>query len=54
MKRYRKSFFANELYSEKLNMIKRENNITTTSDCFRFLIDYYIKNSNQKKLRQKQ
>lgn len=50
MKRYRKSFFANELYSEKLNMIKRENNITTTSDCFRFLIDYYIKNSNQKNL----
>ncbi|MEZ7611261.1 hypothetical protein O3668_11440 [Staphylococcus capitis] len=50
MKRYRKSFFANELYSEKLNMIKRENNITTTTDCFKLLIDYYIKNSNQKNL----
>ncbi|POA06092.1 hypothetical protein [Staphylococcus caprae] len=49
MKSYRKSFFSNDLYNEKIASIKSEKNISTTTDCFKFLIDFYIKERNKKR-----
>lgn len=48
MKKTKRNFYVNQLYNDKLKMIKRNNNISTLSSSIVFLIDYYIKNENKK------